>query len=48
MIFQVLLEAKDIKGEVKDGVDWDLVTKFDGEIEDILNKQIKERYPKHK
>ncbi|XP_066256962.1 uncharacterized protein [Euwallacea similis] len=44
---KVLLEAKDVKGETKNGVDWDWVTAFDSKIEDLLNNKIRETYPEH-
>lgn len=45
---KVLLEAKNVKGEVKNGVECDFVTSYDIKIEHILHKQIKEKYPSHK
>lgn len=46
--FQVLLEAKNIKGEIKNGLDYDWVTVFDTKIENLLHEKIKEKYPSHK
>ncbi|XP_017784533.1 PREDICTED: inositol monophosphatase 3-like [Nicrophorus vespilloides] len=45
---QVLLEARDINIETKDNKTWDLVTQYDRKIEDILIKQIKNKFPDHK
>lgn len=48
IIPQILLDAKDIKGELKNGLDCDFVTLFDTKIEDKLKKQITASYPNHK
>ncbi|XP_076275481.1 inositol monophosphatase 1-like [Rhynchophorus ferrugineus] len=45
---KIILQAKDIKGELKNGLDCDFVTIFDTKIENILNKQIADKYPNHK
>lgn len=45
---KVLIEAKNIRGEAKNGVEWDFVTAFDNKIENILFKNIKQKYPDHK
>ncbi|XP_019754082.1 inositol monophosphatase 2 [Dendroctonus ponderosae] len=45
---KIMLEAKVIKGEEKNGVEWDWVTEFDGQIEQVLIGQMRHRYPEHK
>jgi len=44
----VLLEARDLTIEMKDNKNWDLVTQFDRKVEDVLIKQIKNKFPHHK
>lgn len=47
IIFQVVLQAKDIIIEVKD-LSFDIVTEYDRKVEETLIKKIRAKYPNHK
>lgn len=44
---KVILEAKNIEIETKEEI-YDLVTIYDRKVEEVLIKEIKTEYPKHK
>lgn len=47
--FQVIENAINLNKSVKSkGIDWDLVTEYDRKIEDDLQKQLLQMYPRHR